>query len=173
MASGEKFELHDYPVQLNFIAVRELFIKSFVPPSPEYVIRETSCEYTVARSAYDAEKHSIEIGVIACIGGDSDPVDDAAIRELQAAGKPLFRLRVHIMGNFAVDEKAFPIDKLIRWSDVNAPYILYPFLREHVYALTARCGFRPVILPMVTVPTFKVEPPQKELPLVEQQTAVG
>lgn len=166
MAEEPKFTIQDYPVQLNFLAVRELFIESFVPPSPDYVMKETRCDYALARSPYDPARRTIQIGITAKIGGDETP-DAEKLRELQAAGMPLFRLRVHILGDFRVDESNFPLDKLMRWSDVNAPYIMYPFLREQVYALTARCGFRPVVLPMITVPTFKIEAPEPELALAE------
>lgn len=163
MGNEPRLELQDYPVQLNFLAVRELFIESFVPPSPDYVMSETSVDYLINRSPYDASRHSIQIGVTAKIGGDETP-DAAVIEQLKTEGKPLFRLRVSILGDFRVDEAKFPMEKLIRWSDINAPFILYPFLREQIFALTARCGFRPVILPMVTVPTFRIEAaPQSEL----------
>jgi Preprotein translocase subunit SecB len=167
MEKGPKLELQDYPVQLNFLAVRELFIESFVPPSPDYVMSETSVEYLINRAPYEAQRRAIQIGMTAKIGGDEVPNPELVERYRQQ-GKPLFRLRVHIMGDFRVDEATFPMEKLLRWSSVNAPFILYPFLREQVFALTARCGFRPVILPMVTVPTFKIESaPQAELALAQ------
>ncbi len=39
--------------------------------------------------------------------------------------------------------------------------ILQPYLREHVFALTARAGFQPLILPLIEVPTLVQK--QKEI----------
>ena len=60
--------------------------------------------------------------------------------------------------------KKFSVEQLPSWAKVNAPMILFPFLREQVYALTARCGYNPIILPMIHVPTIRLEQVEKQTP---------
>lgn len=67
-----------------------------------------------------------------------------------------FSLRVELVGIFIVDESQFPIVHIEKWAKGNAPLILYPFLREHVYGLTSRAGFDGMLLPLLEIPTFKV-----------------
>ncbi len=104
-------------------------------------------------------RHVIEVGVIIEYGIETKP--DEVVP---------FALRVHIMGQFKVDESTFDKAKIDKWARINAPYILYPYLREHVFALTARSGFDPVLLPLVELPTIKIErkPPVVETPIVAE-----
>jgi len=155
-----------YPIQANFVAVRELYIKSHVPPNQRVKANPENFIMKTAHSAYDEASHLIEIGVIIEYGIETKP--DEVIP---------YSLRAHIMGQFKVDETKFKKEKIDLWARINAPYILYPYLREHVFALTARGGFDPVLLPLVELPTIKfVRPPVVETPTVaehdENQQAV-
>lgn len=71
--------------------------------------------------------------------------------------QPPFIMLVELQAHFKVDESMFPVDKIDDWAKRNAPIVLYPFLRERVYALTIQAGFKPLLLPLVEVPTFKIE----------------
>jgi preprotein translocase subunit SecB len=63
---------------------------------------------------------------------------------------------VEILGRFSIDTKAFPVEHVPEWARTNAPIMLFPYLREHVYSLTLRAGFKPAVLPLITVPTIRV-----------------
>jgi preprotein translocase subunit SecB len=157
----------EYPIQANFIAVRELYIKSHVPPNQRAQVDSAKFILKTAHSSYDEVRHVIEVGAIIEYG-----------IETKADEVVPYELRAHIMGQFKVDETHFKKEKIDLWARINAPYILYPYLREHVFALTARGGFDPVLLPLVELPTIKFvrPPPVVETPTVaepdEKQEAV-
>jgi len=135
-----------YPIQANFIAVRELYIKSHTPPNQRLGINANELILKSSHTDYDEERHVIEISAQVEYGIETKPGEAVP-----------YSLRVHIMGQFQIDESGFGKDKIDLWARVNAPYILYPYLREHVFALTARSGFDPLLLPMVLLPTLKID----------------
>jgi preprotein translocase subunit SecB len=143
-----------YPIQANFIAVRELYIKSNVPLNQRLKVAPSNFRMKTAHTAYDDERHVIEVGVQIEYGIETKPEEVVP-----------FALRVHLMGQFQVDESQFKKEKIETWARINAPFILYPYLREHVYALTARAGLDPVLLPLMELPTIKmVRSPQQQTP---------
>jgi preprotein translocase subunit SecB len=124
---------------------RELYIKANVVPSntTEYESVEPSIQ--IGYSEYDPEKKVVHISISLEMGKE-DP-----------EGSVPFHLKVQLLGEFVVDEEKFPIGELKKWSMGNSFYIFHPYLREHVFALTARCGFLPALLPLVTVPTLTIQ----------------
>ncbi len=67
-----------------------------------------------------------------------------------------FILKAELIGVFYVDDSQFPIEHIDSWAKKNAPLILYPYLREHVYSLTSRAGFDGVLLPLLEIPAFRL-----------------
>ena len=67
-----------------------------------------------------------------------------------------FSMKIELRGEFRINEREFPIDKIDDWARKNAPLILLPYLREQAFSLTARCGFKPLVLPLFVVPTFSI-----------------
>ena len=156
-----------HPVQLRFVAIKELFMQSFWPPTNQQDFESPPAEISHRICDYDPNSKSIQIGLHLSMGIDHEPTE-AEIAEFQALRKLPFRLRVHLVAEFEVDPSQFPLDKLQHWAKVNAPMIMMPFLREHVYSLTGRVGYRPIILPMMLVPAFQIQKnqePQRELDL--------
>jgi preprotein translocase subunit SecB len=149
-----------YPIQANFISVRELYIKSHIPPNQRVTVDSAKFILKTAHSSYDEVRHVIEVGSIIEYGIETKPDEIVP-----------YSLRAHIMGQFKVDEAQFKKEKIDLWARINAPYILYPYLREHVFALTARSGFDPVLLPLVELPTVKIQqpPPIVETPIVAER----
>ena len=66
-------------------------------------------------------------------------------------------LKVELAALFEVDESKFDKEHIYDWARRNAPFILFPYLREEAYALTIRAGYKPLILPLLEVPTFQSE----------------
>jgi preprotein translocase subunit SecB len=64
-----------------------------------------------------------------------------------------FSLTVTLVGVFALEDDNFK-QHLNRWAEVNAPMILYPYLREHVFSLTSKAGFSGTLLPLFQIPAF-------------------
>jgi preprotein translocase subunit SecB len=127
----------NHPIQLRSLKVLELSIKVI----PEHTQLEPNVEnfsLFQGHSEYEPKDKTItvRIGV------------EMAQEELP------FELRVEILGIFEVDEDQFPLKFVHNWAEQNAPLILYPYLREHVFSLSSRAGFGGTLLPLFQVPTF-------------------
>jgi preprotein translocase subunit SecB len=151
--------LHD--IRLNDVKVLELFVRSNERPTPTVGAKPEQFSFHSEHSPYDLERKSIRVWTTAEIGMGKSPATP-------------FSMRIQIIGFFSVDEEKFDIGLLDHWAERNAPMILYPFVREHAYALSARCGFQPVILPLMVLPTLvpkkKAASSQKEKPVSGGQT---
>ncbi len=134
-----------HPIQIESVNVVELSIKMKEPVHKDLEIDLSHMSFTVARTEYDNDNKTIMVGLI-CDLKDSE--------ESEKINLP-FSLRVELFGAFSVDEKRFDLAHINDWAERNAPFILYPYLREQVYSLTMRCGIPPVNVPLVEVPTFK------------------
>ena len=93
-------------------------------------------------SEYDAENKQILVKAVIEIGEEE-------------SDSP-FKLKIVMLGTFQVDESRFKIEHMSHWAAHNAPLILYPYLRELAYSLTARAGFPGVMLPLLQIPSFKI-----------------
>jgi preprotein translocase subunit SecB len=141
--SHEIEPLKPYPIQATYIGVRELYIKANVAPSEKIQLEDTEPILSLGHSTYDETRKTIGIAVKLEMGNEKEPSP--------------FHLRIQLVGEFKVDEMRFPAERVIEWAKTNALFIFHPFLREHVFALTARCGFFPLMLQLVEVPTFAVQ----------------
>lgn len=135
-----------HPIQIEGVKVRELFVRnnSIVEDTKEL---EGSFKFKVAHGKYDEDSSSINVGLIIELGNPDASADQS---------KAPIDLKVHLMARFNIDKDNFPIEKVEHWAQYNAPMILYPYAREHVYSLTGRVLSSPVILPLLQVPTLKL-----------------
>lgn len=140
MKDNTRYKLH--PLQLQTIKVLELTIKAN-PAHEDNQSTQKDFSFLRGHSDYDAEQRTINVKIGATIGENSE---NAA-----------FSLKVELVGVFHLRNDEFPIDKIEKWAEFNAPLVLYPYLREHVYSLTMRAGFNGTLLPLFEVPTFKTE----------------
>lgn len=135
-----------HPIQIQGIKVVEL---SLVVNDLNYINGsggEFPFEFSTGTSGFDQELNEITIGVIGEIGKSS--ADSTEIF-------PFF-VKAHLIAKFSVDVRNFPADKVDDWAVRNAPLVLLPFLREHIHGMAARAGITDAIVPLFTVPTFKV-----------------
>jgi preprotein translocase subunit SecB len=147
--STERLKL--YPIQATNISLRELRIKTHVPPNRSLQYDEAEFNLDMGHGDYDPETKQIQISARVQVGEENAQFEeDGTVK-----GNPFF-LSVELVGFFSVISE-FPIDRIYEWATTNATYILYPFMREHVFALTARAGFTPMIMPIVEVPLFRME----------------
>lgn len=142
-----------YPVKLRGLCVRELWIKTFIFPKVDLPEDTQKLLVGSAPGQYDEENKTRRVTLLAELGEDIDP--DRVADHIKAGGAP-FAFRVRLVGEFQFDESRFPMEKIDQWAEQNAPIILFPYLREQIFSLTARSGFRPLVLPLVQVPTIKV-----------------
>jgi preprotein translocase subunit SecB len=145
----EKVSQIVHPIQLISLNVLELFIRVKKPvKSKDLQLTEEDFTIRTGHSDYDEKKHIIEVAVRLEIGEGEDT-------------RSPFMLRIVLGGVFTVDEAKFPKERITDWAKQNAPIILYPYLREQAFSLTVRCGYPGIILPLLTVPTFKIESGKK------------
>lgn len=142
--SKEKRAYH--PIQLRTVFVRELSIKALLLPEEEKEGSVPAYALQTGYSTYDEATNTVSVGVQVVVDesqkGDSLPLP--------------YTLRIEVLGQFVVDDKTFPKDKISDWAQRNAPLILLPYARELVYAMTTKAGFKPLILPLFQVPTIAV-----------------
>lgn len=149
MPEKKDFNINLHPIQLVSLNIEELYIKvKKHPQSAKLTSGSEEFNLRTGHSEYDEKNHIIQVGI------------KLEIKEKEGQENP-FDMRVIMSGVFKVDETKFAKTNLEDWANRNAPIILYPYLREQTYALSIRCGFPGVILPLLTVPTIKVEMPKK------------
>jgi preprotein translocase subunit SecB len=137
-----------HPMQLNYLGIRELSIKSNRPP--EGTIGAAAEKVTFSLSYpdnFDATKNAFSITVALEVG-------------MEAETEEPYSMKIELRGFFSVDTANFDPKNVPDWSQEGAMFVLYPFLREHAYALSSRAGFKPLLLPLLEVPTFRVEKPK-------------
>ena len=98
--------------------------------------------YRVGASDFDEEKELFSTGFICEI----NPTEEEALAEG-------FNLKIDIIGVFSVDTDNFKVTSVEHFALHNAPVILLPYVREHVFTLTSRAGID-CLLPLVEVPVF-------------------
>jgi Preprotein translocase subunit SecB. len=142
-------QIQEHGIQLNFLAVKELHFDSTRVPSTIADSEYGEPSFSTGRANYDEKTKTIQV---------------SAKFEMKGTDNVL-TLRVEMIAQFRVDEAEFPKEKVNLWADKAAFYVLFPFLREQVYSLAIRVGLKPLTIPMMTVPTFKVEMPTATGPL--------
>jgi preprotein translocase subunit SecB len=135
-----------HPIQLVSLDVEELYLR--VLDRYKFTDKEYSQEFSlsVGRSDYDAERKEIFVKL--------------TLEFIPEVGQELdrpYEMRVQVAGQFQVDDQLFPIEQINNWAQYNAPMILIPYIREHSYSLSIRAGFEGLIVPMITVPTLKIQ----------------
>ena len=150
MTDHDKSFVKLHSIQLLSVSVIELHIRANQLPDTSAKLELKDIPILVGHGEYNKENKTIQVSVKIEIGMEKD-------KEIEVP----FSLKVELVGNFEVDEDDFPIEHVDDWANRNAPMILHPYLREHVYALTSRSGFQPLILPLIEVPTLSQK--QKEI----------
>lgn len=149
--SEKKSLLKHHPIQLEFINIVELSIRINAPIDKDDEISDEAVNISHGHTKYDSENKIIQAGLILEVG-------------LEDSGEEApFSMRVELFGNFSVDDSQFNPEYVEDWAKKNSLYILMPYLREQVYALSTRCEIPPVILPLVQVPSFEVKRPQNDI----------
>ncbi|MBU9424469.1 protein-export chaperone SecB [Burkholderia gladioli] len=137
-------ELKPFPlhaIQLADLRVLEVSLRANLD------VRKTEApgqfQFEAGHGDYQAERKRIRVKVSAKMG----EIDD---------GISPFSLKIELIGTFVVDTSRFREEHVLQWAKTNAPLVLYPYLREQVYGLTARAGFNPAVLPLLEIPTFRL-----------------
>jgi preprotein translocase subunit SecB len=73
---------------------------------------------------------------------------------------PPFRIFISIAGYFTV-ENDDSLKNLEKFSDIQAPALIFPFVREFVADLTMRTGYPPLLLPPINITALVGQAPKK------------
>jgi preprotein translocase subunit SecB len=130
-----------FGIQLARVIVRQFDFKMKNPNvsvNPQTVLDKI--KLLSGFSEYDKEDKSFISGVKAII-------DDESLS---------FSCSVDIIGFFEVKED-ISTEKIKYFAEKNSPYILQPYLREHLYSITLRGGITPIILDLKEIPFPNIE----------------
>lgn len=114
-------------------------------------------EYAFETGRSDFNKVDSTVHVMIRVRAGKYAVDDSNESEenVKFSSQPI-SVTAEIGGIFNIDTEIFPEDKIHNWAETNAPLILYPYIREQIYGLSTRVGIKPVLLPLLEVPSFKI-----------------
>lgn len=149
MDEKSKYKVH--PIQLIDVKVLKLNFELF---ATEDVSAESSkgpetFRFQHTHSTIDEDEKRFAVKVRALLddtSADSDNESDTKWKmEIELVG--LFEYQSH---------EDFSIDRLEAFAERNAPLILYPYLREHVYSCAIRADVERPMLPLFQVPPFKM-----------------
>jgi preprotein translocase subunit SecB len=132
-----RFDFH--PIQLDSMDVISM---SFERLDDESVNKDDleSFNFYHAYNEYDQENKVFGVKIKAEVFSQKDSTE-------------YFKIVVELAGLFTVDETKFNVEHIYSFASQNAPLILYPYLREQVYGISARAGVEMPILPLFVVPT--------------------
>lgn len=140
-----------HPIQLKEIAVSKL---SIIINNHEKSIDyqgAVSMRMALGTSGFSVKERHISVGLRVKV--EPVPADDtSAVESLKDSEKLIFSLEVELQGHFVVDLDKFHQKHIEPWSKINAPFLLFPYVREHVYGLANRAGMRGLILPLFIQP---------------------
>lgn len=141
-----RLALNLHPIQLQEIGVRELYIRV---RNPVKEVSSSDVKLEIGHAPL-AEDNTLRVRIRALIGMDENDETPCT-------------LRVELVAKFLVNTTEFPVAHLDHWARHNAMFVLYPYLREHLYSLTSRAGIKAATLPLLEVPTYSI--PRDEDPM--------
>jgi preprotein translocase subunit SecB len=136
-----------HAIQLRHVFVNELLLRNFAP-APDERIELDSAEFQmqVRHSDYREKSKDILVEVSVSLGDE--------VYSEETSPFPFF-LKVALTGRFSVDLTNFSREWLEIWAQQNAPMILFPFVREHLYGLSSRGELPKLLFPLIQVPTLQ------------------
>lgn len=138
-----------HPIQLKSITVTKL---SIVINDPGVAADfEGEINFRMQRGVSDFERGNPDFAV-GLRAGVRPEVEDGV--------DPSFEIDIELSGQFHADYEEFDFDDLPRWSEVNAPLLLWPYVREQVYGLSLRAGVKGMVLPLVISQPARKKPEQ-------------
>jgi len=126
----------------NIMLVKEKFNRDFnVPKNPEIKI---DLKTNSIKDNNDSNKFQTEMTVILILTSENKEV-----LTLESTFIGLFSI-VSGQENMSFEE----------FSSINAPALMFPYIREHITAITQKSGIKPVILQPINFIALNKEPPQ-------------
>ncbi|MDR6453883.1 protein-export chaperone SecB [Variovorax paradoxus] len=132
-------ELH--PIQLHEIVVSQISCVINDPVAAKEFEGEIDLAIQSGTSDIEPGDSHVAVGIKATVT-TVKKIDD----------KSIFEIFVDLNGQFIVDLERFKFEHLEEWSRTNAPFLLIPYVREHVYGMALRAGISGLILPLLIQP---------------------
>ena len=129
--------MKNHPIQLIKLNIKQLNVVIDDLSVTEKESLDVHLTYKVGFNDFNEEEKILAVGFKCLL---NEEIEDAP-----------FKITVELIGIFTVGDE-FPFDKVEHFAKHNAPIILMPYIRENIYALSARTGIN-IILPLVQVPT--------------------
>lgn len=135
-----------HPMQIKYVGVRELILRTFLPPDLNTKLDVNGVlkpKYRYNTTEYDDKSNTIMVFADCEMGADDTEKDI-----------PLY-LKVSLGVHFQnINPDKFSKETAMKFAKEYSHFMIHPFLREHVFALSARSGLPPIILPSLQVPIF-------------------
>lgn len=134
-----KFDMH--AIQLEDITVTKLSLIVVKPKAALNFEGEINLKIEVGTPEFKEDNPNISVAIRI----QAQPT-------VEEGSESPFTIEVDLMGHFKVDYSKFKYEHLKRWSKVNAPFLLLPYAREHIYGLGVRAGIRGLVVPLFIQP---------------------
>ena len=158
-----KIPVAPHPIELLDVQVTQLFFVLNTGNESDISINGHDVNLLIRQDPIESNSGSLIVAARAMYGL---PIDMHGSDHLNSDSFPC-SFMVELNGKFRVP-LSMSITILQRFQKNGALLILSPFLREHVYSLTGRAGIKPVTIPLMQVPIFKMaEEPSDGEPDVE------
>ena len=141
--------LQPHPLELVKVDVVQLTFVTNKRPTLETYIDGRNVELSIRQDQIDTKDDWLQVFVRAAYG---IPGIDCEPEEAPPTDCSLI---VELAGTFR-KHKDLPRETLELFQNNGALITLTPYLREHVYSLSARAGIQPIIIPILQVPIFKL-----------------
>jgi len=132
-----------HPIQLKTLAVKKLTAEVFDEIRLRTFEGAIDLSISLGTNPHEAGENTVWVGMKAEVKPDLKEGEDA-----------IFYIEVEISGNFSIDLNNFKEKNIDAWTRVNAPFLLIPYLREHVYGLSSRIGVKDLLLPLMIQPQW-------------------
>lgn len=139
--------MNQHPIQLRDITIKTLNLTVNDPNVARDYQGELTLRIELGSTEFSAEDPLISVGLRV----QTEP-KEAATTKFAANRNPSFSVEVELLGHFVVDYAHFKFEHLTEWSQINAPYLLLPYVREQVYGLAIRAGIRGLLFPLFVQP---------------------
>lgn len=152
--SNNSFRTH--AVQLRSLQVLKLSIEVHdVRTAHSAGYQAGSYAMEAGHSAFDEATSTIHVSMRVRAGRFAIDDDNSEAENEEYKRQPVSIL-VEVGGVFSVDTDEFSVEHIPNWSEFNAPLIIYPYVREQVYGLSTRVGIKPLLLPLLEVPSIRI-----------------
>lgn len=145
-----KLNHQPHPIQLQEVTINKLSVVIHDHEKALAYQGAVSMKMGTGKSDFSTDDRTISIGIKVKI--EPAPSDTLEKPENYINHNPAFVLEVELHGHFLINLEKFQINHIDPWAKSNAPFLLLPYVREHIYGLANRAGIRGMILPLFIQP---------------------